>query len=418
MKVTHAFVLCCLLVLCQFPVRAEPPQASPAPVLGKQQLTWLEQQDSFRIGLRGDQVPLVFDTGNGVLAGTYIDYLARLSDKLGVTIEPVVLDAGRKSGPVQNDLVTDAVLTTRMPGAPVVPGKRFTDPLMSLTYGLFVSAGDAAIRTLADLEGSRIAVITGDPNQYPMLDPVEKFTPVTVNSVSEAVGRILSGQADAFLAPVPVVSDYLQSAMVNGIGLSVLLDSNPVEVVLRVDTDRDRLYQVLNKAIAAISHNEHRTIRQSWLQADQPAMERNGLELSGSDIDWLKRHPNLKVAFRSDWPPFEYTQDGRPTGLVPDLLTRLETELNVRVTRSVAGSRMDAEEQLRSGKVDILPGLSRTPRTEDAFLFTRAYLTVPIALAIRDDGRFIGDLRELRNERVGVVNRHAAHDYLLINHPN
>ncbi|MCW8978841.1 MAG: transporter substrate-binding domain-containing protein, partial [Marinobacter sp.] len=335
-------------------------------MLGKEELTWLEGQDRFRIGLRSDQVPLVFDTGNGVLAGTYIDYLARLSDKLGVAMEPIVLEIGQDSGPVRSELATDAVLTTRMPGMPVVPGKRFTDPLMSLTYGVFVSAGDAAIRTLADLEGSRIAVIAGDPNQYPMLDPVEEFTPVPVSNVSEAVGQILSGQADAFLAPVPVVSDYLQSAMVNGIGLSVLLDNSPVDVVLRVDTDRDLLYQVLNKAIAAIGHNEHRTIRQSWLQADQPSLERSGLELSGSDMEWLKQHPDLKVAFRADWPPFEYTQDGRPTGLVPDLLTRLETELNVRFTRTVAGSRMDAEEKLRSGEVDILPGLSRTPRTEEA----------------------------------------------------
>ncbi len=346
MKVTLPLLLCCLLALFQSPVWAEPPQSSPAPVLGKQELTWLEEQDRFRIGLRSDQVPLVFDTGNGVLAGTYIDYLARLSDKLGVTVEPVVLETGQGSGPVQSELATDAILTTRMPGMPVVPGKRFTDPLMSLTYGVFVSAGNAAIRTLADLEGTRIAVIAGDPNQYPMLDPVEEFTPVPVSNVSEAVGQILSGQADAFLAPVPVVSDYLQSAMVNGIGLSVLLDSNPVDVVLQVDTDNDRLYQVLNKSIAAISHNEHRTIRQSWLQAGQPAMERSGLELSASDIDWLKQHPNPKVAFRSDWPPFEYTQDGRPTGLIPDLLTRLEAQLNVRFTRTVAGSRMDAEEKL------------------------------------------------------------------------
>ncbi|MBU2954691.1 ATP-binding protein [Marinobacter sp. F3R08] len=418
MKVTLAFLLCCLLALFQSPVRADPPQVSPAPVLGQQELAWLDDQERFRIGIRGDQVPLVFDTGNGVLAGTYIDYLAQLSEKLGIAMEPVVLETGRDHGPVQNELSADAVLTTRMPGMPVVPGKRFTDPLMTLTYGLFVSAGDAAIRTLADLEGTRVAVVEGDPNQYPMLDSVEEFTPVPVTNVSEAVGQILSGQADAFLAPVPVVSDYLQSAMVNGIGLSLLLDNSPVDVVLRLDTDRDLLFRVLNKAIAAISHNEHRAIRQLWLQADQPAMERSGLELSASDIDWLEHHQDLKVAFRADWPPFEYTQDDRSTGLVPDLLTRLETELNVRFTRTVAESRLAAEEQLRSGEVDILPGLSRTPRTEEAFLFTRAYLTVPIALAIRDDGRFIGDLRELRSERVGVVNRHAAHDYLLINHPN
>ncbi|AXS84218.1 ATP-binding protein [Marinobacter sp. Arc7-DN-1] len=418
MKVNLPLLLCCLLALFQSPVWADPPQTSPAPVLGIKELTWLAEQERFRIGLRSAQVPLAFDTGEGALAGIYIDYLARLSEKLDVAIEPVILRSEKDRGPVQRESETDAILTTRMPGMPVVPGKRFTDPLMSLTYGLFVSAGDAAIRTLADLEGSRIAVIDGDPNQYPMLDPVEAFTPVPVASVSEAVGQVLSGKADAFLAPVPVVSDYLQSAMVNGIGLSDLLDDNPVDVVLQVDAGNDRLFQVLNKAVSAISHNEHRVIRQSWLQSGQPVLERTGTELSASDHDWLKRHPDLKVAFRSDWPPFEYSQDGRPTGLVPDLLTRLEEQLNIRFTRKLAGSRMDAEDQLRSGEVDILPGLSRTPRTEDDFLFTRAYLTVPIALAIRDDGRFIGDLRELRSERVGVVNRHAAHDYLLINHPN
>lgn len=418
MKVGLPLLLCCLLALFQSPARADPPQTSPAPVLGKQELNWLADQKHFRIGLRNDQVPLVFDTGEGALAGIYVDYLARLSEKLDVVIEPVIIHSEKNRGPVQHESETDAILTTRMPGMPVVPGKRFTDPLMSLTYGLFVSAGDAAIRALADLEGSRIAVIDGDPNQYPMLDPVESFTPVPVASVSEAVGHVLSGKADAFLAPVPVVSDYLQSAMVNGIGLSDLLDDNPVDVVLQVDAGNDRLFQVLNKAVSAISHNEHRVIRQSWLQSGQPVLERTGIELSASDLDWLKQHPNLKVAFRSDWPPFEYSQDGRPTGLVPDLLTRLEEQLNIRFTRTVADSRMDAEDQLRSGEVDILPGLSRTPRTEDDFLFTRAYLTVPIALAIRDDGRFIGDLRELRSERVGVVNRHAAHDYLLINHPN
>jgi len=417
-KVTLPLLLCCLLALFQSPARAEPPQASPAPVLGQQELSWLADQERFRIGLRSQQVPLVFDTGEGVLAGIYIDYLARLSEKLNVVIEPVILPSSEDDGPVLEAPATDAILTTRMSGMPVVPGKRFTDPLMSLTYGLFVGAGDAAIRTLSDLEGSRIAIIAGDPNQYPMLDPVEKFTPVPAASVSEAVAQVLSGKADAFLAPVPVVSDYLQSAMVNGIGLSDLLDDNPVDVVFRVDTGRERLFQVLNKAVAAISHSEHRVIRQSWLQSAQPQLERNGLEMSASDLDWLKRHPDLTVAFRSDWPPFEYAQDGRPTGLVPDLVSRLEEQLNTRFNRTIVESRMDAVEQLRSGEVDILPGLSRTPRTQDAFLFTRPYLTVPIALAIRDDGRFIGDLMELRNERVGVVNRHAAHDYLLINHPN
>jgi len=391
---------------------------SPAPVLGVEDLTWLEQQDGFRIGVVAGQVPLVFDTGNGLLAGTYIDYLSKLSDKLGVAVEPVLLNSPRDAAAGADLAPLDAILTTRLPDAPVMPGKRYTEPLMSLTYGLFVSAGDAGIRTLADLEGERIAIIDGDSNQFPMLDPVESFIPVQVDSIGEAVSQVLSGQAEAFLGPVPVVSDYLQSAMINGIGLAVLLDQKTVDVVLQVDLDKERLYRVLNKSVEAFSHNEHRAIRQSWLQADVPALERNGMELSATDIEWLKRRPDLRVAFRTDWPPFEYAQDGHPTGLVADLIKRLESQLKVHFRPVLMADRIHAEEALNQGNLEILPAVSRTPRTQDQFLFSRAYLTVPIALVIRDDGRFIGDLRELRDERVGVVNRHAAHDYLLINHPN
>ncbi|MGO1463358.1 MAG: ATP-binding protein [Oleiphilaceae bacterium] len=397
---------------------ADPPQVSPAPVLGNDDLQWVSEQDGLKIGVRANQTPLVFETGNGHLAGTYIDYLTRLSDKLGLLIEPVVISSGGSAGPVLNRPETDALLTTRLPGTPAPAGSRYTNSLMTLTYGLFISAGDSTIRSLADLENRRIAVVEGDPNQYTMLDSVESFTPVPVQSLGEAVSHVLSGQADAFLGAVPVVSDYLKSTMIDGIGLSVLLEQKSVDVVLQVDEDSESLFRVLDQTVEAISHNEHRVIRQSWLEVDLSALEKNGVELSASDVEWLKRHPDLKVAYRSDWPPFEYEQDGLATGLVPDLVARLENQLGATFNEYILEDRLVAEQALISGEVDILPGLSRTPRTKESFLFTRAYVSVPIALAIRDDGRFIGDLRELRNERVGAVNRHAAHDYLLINHPD
>ena len=233
MKVAlRSLLLCSLFGLFQSPVLADPPQPSPAPVLGQSDLQWLQQQERFVIGVRSGQVPLVFDTGDGVLAGIYIDYLARLSDKLGVPVDPVVLDDGGKDGSA--GAKPDALLTTHAPGTRIPAGRRMTKPLMTLTYGLFVSAGDAAIQSLADLEGSRVAVLEGDVNQFSMLDPVEEFQPVPVEGIGEAVSAVLSGQAQAFVGPVPVVSDYLQSAMINGIGLARLLDSKPVDVIFEV----------------------------------------------------------------------------------------------------------------------------------------------------------------------------------------
>ena len=396
---------------------AEPPQPSPAPVLGNDDLQWLSARKSLRVGVRSDQVPLVFDAGEGKLAGVFIDYLDTVSAKLDVPIEQVT-GTGAQLDQWLADGVIDARLNTRPARRPESDDERVSAPLMSLTYGLFVATGDAGIRELADLEGTRIALVARDANQYALLDSVQNFTPVLVDSLGEAVSVVLSGQADAFLGPVAVVADYLRSAMVSGVRLTRLMNQRSVDVVLEVAPDRDRMFRTLNQAVLAISHGEHRAIRQPWLPSSVPETDDSTIRLSDDEADFLRRNPGLRVAFRQDWPPFEFSQDGEIRGLVPDLVTRLEEQLSIRFSRQVLETGEVPDEQLSEGKVDILPAVTRTPRLEDSFLFSRAYLTIPIALAIRDDGRFIGELRELRNERVGVVNRQAGHDYLLINHPD
>ncbi|SDW94160.1 amino acid-binding domain sensor histidine kinase [Marinobacter mobilis] len=407
-----------LMVTLSSPVLAEPPQLSPAPVLGIDDLRWLGQLTELNVGVSGGQVPLAFSTVDGQMVGTYIDYLDRIASKLDLTVVQVnaagdelerMLDAGE----------LDAIVVTRFYGESPSSERELTVPLMSLTYGLFVDAGDASIRTLGDLERRRIALVESDANQFQLLEPVENFHPVHVANISEAVSMVLSGQADAFIGPVPVVSDYLQSAMINGIGLAVLLDEWPVDVVLEVASGRDQLLRVLDGAVESISHNEHREIRQAWLPVTVPQAGQE-LDVTLTEIEraWLKRNPNLRVAFRDHWPPFEFAEDGKIRGLVSDLVNRIEGRLGVTFAEQPVTDLALAEQQLANGELDILPALSRTPQREGKFLFSRPYLTLPIALVIRDDGRFIGDLRELRKERVGVVRGQAGFDYLLINHPD
>ncbi len=416
MKAALRFLLC-LCLLSTGPLKADPPQPSPAPVLGSDDLAWLSAQKSLRVGVRSDQIPLVFDTGEGQLAGVFIDYLSTVSAKLDVPVEQVTGNDAQLDQWLE-DGVIDARLNTR-------PSRRTGDgnalvssPLMSLTYGLFVASDDAGIRELADLESTRVAVVARDVNQYALLDAVQSFTPVPVDTLGEAVSMVLSGQADAFLGPVSVVSDYLRSAMVNGVRLARLMNQHSVDVVLEVAPDKDRVFRALNQAVLAITHGEHRAVRQPWLQSSVSETDDSTLRLSVEETGFLRRNPNLQVAFRRDWPPFEFSQDGDSRGLVPDLVARLEEQLSVRFGRQTLETGQVPEDQLSEGAVDILPAVTRTPRLEENFLFSRSYLTVPIALAIRDDGRFIGELRELRDERVGVVNRQAGHDYLLINHPD
>lgn len=408
-----------VLWLVVTPALADPPVESPAPVLGVEDLAWLEEQDTLRVGLQAGRMPLAFETADGNLAGTWIDYLQLLEGKLGVDVQLVPGEAEALGRLLEGGEI-DARITTRLEGQSRDEGGLRTDPVMTMVYGVFVDQGNAGIRNLTDLEQSRIAIISDDSNQFSLLNPVNRFTPVPATGVSEAVSMVLSGKADAFVAPVPVVSDYLQSAMINGLGLALLLEQRPVEVNLEVPRSNPQLHRILQQAVESISHIEHRALRNRWLQSPLPdTRDQTVIEFTSSEQNWLADHPEIRVALRGDWPPFEFTGNGgQPSGLVPDLLSRLEKNLGSRFSRTVVEDWRTVSERLRNGEVDVLPAVTRTPQRESDFLFTRPYLTVPMALVIRDEGRFVGDLRELKEERVGVVSGHASHDYLLINHPD
>ncbi len=409
-------VLAVLVLLPPALSTAEPRLESPHPVLGAEALAWLERQESLRIGIAGQRKPLAYLAPDGEMAGTHPAFARLVGRKLGVGVTlvpgaPVTLEARLKEGEL------DAIVTTRQP--PVsAPDLLFTDSVMSLNYGLFANAQDASVQRLSDLEHKRIALIAGDTQQYVLLDAVDSFRPIPVRSVSEAVNSILSGRADAFFAPMPVISDYLRAGLIDQLSLVTVLNNQPAEVAFAVAAGNEQLQSILDAGVEAISGNESRALQQEWIAFELPGVSaESDVAISTQERAWLKRHPDLRVAYRSDWPPFEFEEDGRPSGLVPDLVASLGDRLDARFATRTIDDWSRAESLLQAGEIDVIPALPRTPRRENLFLFTRAYLSLPIALVIREDGRFVGDLRELRDERVGVVRQHASHEYLLINHP-
>lgn len=415
---THSQTLCwffLFLALVTGSAQADPVRPS-SPVLGAEDLAWLAQQDSLKIGIASDQKPLGYVDANGKMQGIYPALARRVGERLGVNITLVPGVASALESQIRaGDL--DAIMAARG-AASEFEELQVTRSLMPLNFGLFAASGDASIQRLSDLERKRVALIAGNSYQYTLLEPVSSFQPVPVRHLSEAVSSVINGDANAFLAPTATVADYLRSGLISQVSLVRVLNDQPAEVVLAFPEGRERLHRILNAAVTAISGSEIRDIQRHWIDFELPGRTDPGsMALTAGEQEWLKRHSELKVAYRRNWPPFEFTEDNRSKGLVPDLVKKLADNLNVNMKPVALEDWSSARNQLLDGDVDIIPALPKTPGRANLFKFTRAYLTLPIALVIRDDGRFIGDLRELGNERVGVVRQHASHEFLLTNHP-
>lgn len=134
---------------------------------------------------------------------------------------------------------------------------------------------------------------------------------------------------------------------------------------------------------------------------------------------WLQNHPNLSLSGDIFWPPFEYIDDeGNYAGMVSDVIRLIEERLDYRFDIDHKDSWSETLESMVDREIGAITAIAKTPQREEFILFSEPYFSFPIVLVIREGLGFITDLRELDDERIGVVKGYASYDYLIINHPN
>lgn len=134
---------------------------------------------------------------------------------------------------------------------------------------------------------------------------------------------------------------------------------------------------------------------------------------------WLQQHPRLQLSGDIFWPPFEFIDDDENyAGMVSDVIKLIEERLDYRFDIKHKDSWNETLESMVDREIGGITAIAKTPQREEYMLFSEPYFSFPIVLVIREGLGFITDLRELDDERIGVVKGYASYDYLIINHPD
>ncbi|MDX5299942.1 MAG: transporter substrate-binding domain-containing protein, partial [Gammaproteobacteria bacterium] len=395
----------------------EPALPTPLPLLSAAQVRWLIENPVLRVGVPVPVAPLTLLDEEEALQGADVDYIQLLARKLGVRIEMV---RGTREALEKQLRAGELDALSQASDLPWLGGRyRLSVPYMRLAYGLFGRSDDPTLTDIRSLEQRRVALVDGDHFQFELLDSVESFTPVRVPSLEEAITAVMVGRADAVVAPLAMTGDYLQMNLIAQIRLVQAFNTRTLPLSWAVSARVAPMIDVFDASIRSITPYEHAAIRDVWIHLPSiQTPDKDAQVLTEAEQAWLQAHPGLRIAIRPQWAPFEMMDGDTPQGLVVDMVRQIEAQLDYTFDWVEADDMELAEDHLASGALDILPALTKTPRRQERFLFSKAYLNMPIVLVIRDEGRFIGDLRELDKERVGVVRGHASHEYLLIHHPN
>ena len=109
------------------------------------------------------------------------------------------------------------------------------------------------------------------------------------------------------------------------------------------------------------------------------------LGLSTEEQRWLSDNPVIRVHNELDWPPFNFNEDGVSQGLSIDVMNLLAEKAGLQVEYISGPSWSEFLEMMKSGDLDVMLNIVKTPDRQTYMLYTRPYTDNPNTILSRRD---------------------------------
>lgn len=138
--------------------------------------------------------------------------------------------------------------------------------------------------------------------------------------------------------------------------------------------------------------------------------------LTPQEREWLHSHSTITVSNERDWPPFDFIQNGKPSGLGIDYIELIARKAGFKV-QYVQGSWDELLSRFKEGKIDVLHSVYRTDEREAYMLFSKPFYTNHVGIAVRKESG-IRTVADLAGKRVAMMKGFATSEILLNSVPS
>ena len=149
-----------------------------------------------------------------------------------------------------------------------------------------------------------------------------------------------------------------------------------------------------------------------------PALYVNaGLEFSEEEKKFIKDHPTVIVGGETDWPPYDFVEDGEYTGAAKDFLKLLEERTGLKLQVTTGYTWNELLEMIRQKEIDVLPMLWFTEERTSFINYTRPYLNIRHYLYVSSEDDSIESLDDLADKTLAIPKGYAHIEFIRENHP-
>jgi len=362
--------------------------------------------DSVTLTYYTDQFPPYSYQENGTLKGVAVDLLGEITGKIGGRATPdqlhlVPWTEGYQAALTRKNTVLFS--TVRLPERE--QSFKWAGPIFTDRYVLFAGRDRAiTIKGPGDLKGYRIGVITDDAGIQQLLDAgVDRTQLVLDTNLSVLIGKLSGGEIDLWCYPETVGRSIAQRMTGDYYSFEIVFTLQSIDFYYAFSND--------------ISDNTVSSFQQAL---DALKQEKDAAGMSTYDMILGRYIPSIGLAqlnyLAEDYAPFDYQEEGKPTGISIEFLEAIFR--NMRVNRTRADVHIvplaDGFKQAQGNTSTVFFSIVRSPEREPLYKwagpFTRSRL---VLFAPMSKNIAIASQGDLNRYRIGAVKSTIENDLLI-----
>ena len=237
--------------------------------------------------------------------------------------------------------------------------------------------------------------------EYPGIKLLEKKTS------KEALEAVATGLSDAYIGNLATATYIIQQQNFTNLKVAAPTPFGNHNQAMAIRDDWPELAGIINKTIAAMVPEEHTAIRTKWGAIDYEqgvdktktvGTDTDTVQLTQAEQAWLSDHPVIRVHNEWNWPPFNYIQNGKPTGLSIDYMNLLANRIGIEI-EYISGEWGESLDKAFKKKLDVMLNIVKTPERQKHLLFTDSYAKNPNVIITRNESS-ISDTQSLFGKKV------------------
>ena len=225
---------------------------------------WIENNDTVYFGYDPDWKPYEFINENGNHDGIVEPIIDIIRSRSGINLQPL---------PNQGWLSSVASLKSeKLQVLPIIAVTEdrlqfmdFTASYVSFSFVIINSEEGEFIGDINDLNNLKIAL----PRGYVITELIERdypnFTIIYTNNLEEALFKILTKEADATIAGLPIASYYMNYSGFDHLQIATEVKEYDYNLHMSVLKGNDTLLSILEKSLNSISNKEKQEIINDWV---------------------------------------------------------------------------------------------------------------------------------------------------------